>query len=333
MLYGGLNGLISLTKNEILKRISQQEIFSILFGDIDYKSRYVNPIRNDEKAGCFFSWHNGILWFSDFADIKVNRDCFELLKDAYNLNFYETLQYIDEYFGLGIQNGNPIKPKIVDKIVVKKSTKSKTLITYQKRTFDRHHKKYWSNYEITQEQLLQDQVFPTVYFKIHSRAKDKWVTIRPFANEVTFTIDQWGGDAIKICRALHKGDMKWITNCTKNHIGIDNGFQGENLIITKSYKDWRVLKNQNLSAIWLQNEGMFPKQELLESLCMTYNNIYVWFDNDDPGIKAGKKLKEIISSFHDNVEHIYLPDKKVKDPAECIFKNKKLFYNFIKLLL
>ena len=37
MLFGGLEGLIPLTKDEILKRISQKEIFSILFGSIDIK--------------------------------------------------------------------------------------------------------------------------------------------------------------------------------------------------------------------------------------------------------------------------------------------------------
>ena len=242
------------------------------------------------------------------------------------------MQYIDEYFGLGIQNGNPVKPNIAIK-QIKKVSKSKTLITYRKRSFDRHHKKYWSRYEITREQLLADNVFPTVYFKIYSKIKDQWVTIRPFADEVTFTIDQWNGDAIKICRALHKGDMKWITNCTKNHIGVDNSYADRTLVITKSYKDWRVLKNQNISAIWLQNEGMFPRKSLLQSTCTTYDNVYVWFDNDDPGIKAGKKLTDIISSFHNNVKHIYLPDKSVTDPAECIFKNKKLFKNFIKQLL
>jgi hypothetical protein len=331
MLYGGLEGLIPLTKDEILKRISQKEIFSILFGKIDYKGKYTNPIRNDETAGCFFSWHNGILWFCDFADIKTSRDCFELLKDAYNFNFYEVLQYVDEYFGLGIQNGNPIKPTIEIK-QVKKSSKSKTQITYKKRSFDRHHKNYWSKYEITKEQLLADKVYPTVYFRIYSKIKDKWITVRPFAAEVTFTIDQWDGDAIKVCRALHKGDMKWITNCTKNHIGINNSFTDKNLVITKSYKDWRVLKNQNLSVIWLQNEGMFPKKYLLQSICATYENIYVWFDNDNAGIKAGKKLTRLISSFHNSVQQIYLPDKSITDPAECIFKNKKLFKNFIKQL-
>jgi hypothetical protein len=333
--FSGLNGLIPLNKHEILKRISQEEIFLIVFKTVDINQYYTNPIRQDNKAGCQFNWYNGKLWFCDFADTKTTRDCFEMIKDYYNLNFYQTLEYIDQYFQLGLSEGNPVEAIHKIKQSDNKSSKAKNYITYQSKSFDKYHKQYWSNYRITKDQLISDNISAVIWFKFWSNKRQDWVIVRPFATDVTFSINQWD-DAIKICRAKHTGIGKWITNCTKNHIGglKQLAFTSKRLVITKSYKDWRVLTNQGLDCIWFQNEGMFPDKDKLDSICCTFNEIVIWFDNDNAGINAAKKLENLIKSFHNNVTNISLPikclEKQIKDPSDCISKDYIYFKQFLK---
>lgn len=332
-MYGGLSGLIPLNKQEILKRVSQEEIFLIIFKEVKLNEYYSNPLRQDNKPGCFFNWHNNKLWFCDFADDKISRDCFEMIKDYYNINFYQTLEHIDSYFQLGLSHGNPVAVIHKQEIKKEKVNKKKNYITYQVKSFDRHHKQYWTKYEITKEQLMSDDIYPVIWYRFWSNKKQDWIIIRPVASDVTYSINQWS-DAVKICRANHEGVGKWITNCTKNHIGgLKNlPFSGDKLVITKSYKDWRVLTNNGLSCIWFQNEGMFPKTDKLEALSATFNKVVVWFDNDDAGIKASNKLCNIISNFS-KVNNIHLPrqclKRGIKDPADCINKDKTFFKQFL----
>lgn len=334
MLFGGLDGLISLTKEQILKRVSQEDIFLIVFKTVDTNKYYTNPLREDSNPGCYFNWHNNILWFCDFADSKISRDCFEMLKDYYNLNFYQVLEYINQHFKLGLAEGEIITPVATNIVIPAKQEKPKNHITYKAKSFDKHHRVYWTKYQITKKQLLSDNIYPTIWYRFWSSKKQNWIIIRPQASDVTYSISQWD-DAIKICRAKHKGKGKWITNCTRNHIGGTDKlpFSGNSLIITKSYKDWRVLTNQGLSCIWFQNEGMFPDKDLLESICMTFNTIYIWFDNDDAGMKASNKLCQMMT-FHNDVRRVHLPvsclKHKIKDPADCISRDNLFFKQFLK---
>jgi hypothetical protein len=335
MLFGGLDGLVSLTKDEILKRVSQEDIFLIVFKTVEIGKYYTNPLREDSVPGCYFNWYNNILWFCDFADSKISRDCFEMLKDYYNLNFYQVLEHINDYFKLGLSEGEvavPVSISIMESPI--KQEKPKNHITYKAKKFDRHHRNYWTKYQITKNQLLSDNIYPTIWYRFWSSKKQNWVIIRPQASDVTYSISQWD-DAIKICRAKCTGKGKWITNCTKNHVGgMDKlPFSGDSLIITKSYKDWRVLTNQGLSCIWFQNEGMFPDKSLLESICMTFEKVIIWFDNDATGIKASDKLCQMMT-FHNDVRRTHLPVSclkyKIKDPADCISRDRTFFNNFLK---
>lgn len=337
MLFGGsLTGMVSLTAKEILLRVSQEDIFLMIFETVDTANYYTNPLRNDNKAGAFFKWYNGKLWFTDFADTKISRDCFEMIKDYYNLDFNKALLYINQQFRLGLADTDEIVSPV--QIEIKQSIKVKdkpdNCITYKAKGFDRHHRAYWSKFGISKQQLIEDNIHATIWYRFWSNKKQDWILIRPQASDVTFTIDQWP-DAVKICRANHKGIGKWITNCSKNHVG---GCESLNLakntlLITKSYKDWRVLTNLKLNAIWFQNEGMFPDKDKLQQLCNDFERIIIWFDNDSSGIKAANNLLQIISSFHNNCQRIYLPEelakKQISDPADCKHKNNIFLNHFI----
>jgi hypothetical protein len=201
------------------------------------------------------------------------------------------------------------------------------LIEFCPKPFDDYHKTYWSQYEITSLQLIQDNIFATKWYKI----KDS--IFYPSPAETTYAIS-YPMDEVKICRPKVKAN-KWFTNATKNTIGGTKSlpFLDKNLIISKSYKDWRVLTNLGLNVIYFQNEGMFPDMENLDIYIRMFDNVYVLFDNDKAGIEASKKLTDYINSeYSDKSQSLLLPTTQ-KDPADAIKEgNKEQLINYLSFL-
>ena len=60
-------------------------------------------------------------------------------------------------------------------------------------------------------------------------------------------------------------------------------------MITKSYKDYRVLRNLGVNVTWFQNEGAFPDN--LDDIINDYKDVIVFFDNDFTGLAASETCK------------------------------------------
>ena len=113
--------------------------------------------------------------------------------------------------------------------------------------------------------------------------------------------------------------LKFCGNITAKDIGNINNIpvKGEKLIITKSYKDCRVLRNLGYTSIWNQNEGMIPPLYLLQDLSDRFNDIIIFYDNDNAGINAGIKLKQTFANIQKEVSVYYIPlTYKVKDISD-----------------
>lgn len=329
----------------ILERVPQEHIFHLALGFYPEVKKYIiNPLRankKDTRPGAWFSWYNGKLYLVDFADERTHRTCFQSIQDAFGLTFREALLYINQQFDLGFEGEGEIKPK---KFIVQENnevvTKKRSIIEYTSKAFDSYHKKYWSAYEITSNQLLSDGIVAVSNFKFYSKKTEKWHFVTPLTNDVTFAItDPLWDDRVKICRALVKDKkQKWTNTTTKEDIGGTSNleFLGKLLIIKKSYKDWRVVTNQGFQAIWVQNEGMLPNIDTLLPLISTFDNILIWFDNDDAGIKAAIKMKEYLNPYHNSISTTHLPTsllrQNITDPSDCIKKDKKFFKQFINKL-
>jgi len=110
---------------------------------------------------------------------------------------------------------------------------------------------------------------------------------------------------------------------------------GKELIITKGYKDYRVLKNNGKNVVWFQNEGMMPNDLILNHLVNHFVNVIVWFDNDQPGITASEKVKNHINTLvPGKAKNLWLPERGlavgIKDPSDCIAIDKQYFHQFLK---
>lgn len=314
-----------LDKNEILQYVSEEEIFELVFGFIPKEFQYItSPLRKDKKPGCWFEKGlDGRLVFRDFNYGSKPIDCFQAVMDYYKIpNFYQTLKFI--------------KRKLIDdkgKKIVREIPKQEPIVKkpveifVETRDFLRKDGIYWSKYGITKENLIKDKVFPVRKFSLkNSRNGD--VTNRVYESCYAFTEFKEGRK--KLYFPFRKGSHRFITNCKKNDIGnIDNVYHiGRTIIISKSYKDCRVLTNNGNHCIWIQNEGMLPDYDYIIPTIKGYENIIVWFDNDQAGIKASIKMKEYLSKEIGNkVSSLWLPEhlneKGISDPSDLYKKDSK----------
>jgi hypothetical protein len=328
------------TKKEVLKLISQEEIYFLATGIQPEEGKYFcSPFREDNNPGCFFSYaQDNILYLCDYAtnrkikNIKLKYvNCFDAVILAKNLkNIAEALRYI--YNTMCEDKVRNTVPELVRNT----GTIFKSITPYV-RCFEERDKKYWSQYYITSENLIQDKILP---LKAYSFYHSKKGTFSSFVNnELAYCYCDFPSNNKKIYfpeRTKTSNKNRFISTCTENDIG---GLSllpviGNRLVITKSYKDWRVLKNNGLDTVWFQNEGCIPEE--LSKLAKRFDEIVIFYDNDLPGIEASSKLSGIIKSYDlCQVSEIKVPEgiRTVKDPADFIKHNIIDFKNFLKLVL
>lgn len=315
---------INLTTKSVLEQFSQEQIFSIVFGtNFSLNTKICSPFRGDTNPGCYFEYYNQKLWFIDFADIKIRRDCFEVVKDFYKLSFQDTLKFI-----CSVLSTNSLTTAVkIEKYPEKLSQEERHFnIIFKRREFNQLDKEYWFPYKITREQLSNDKVFPIYWYKTQNFYKGDFI-IRPF--NITFAFTDFISGNIKIYNPLTKNKKsKWFTNCNENDIGNLNNIPklGNTLIITKSYKDCRVIKNCDFPSIWLQNEVVIPKnsRNLYEAM-LRFTNVYTLFDNDNTGQQFTKNFTLFYKEqFNLELKNLFIPVHLGKDPSEMQKNTKNL---------
>lgn len=328
----GYQPIIPQDSRDLLLSYSQEAIFGLVFGYLPVAGIFVvSPFREDNNPGCWFEWNNDQLIFKDFGEVKgrKQRDCFQAVKDYYNLpDFYSISEFIvSKLDGQEVL----INSEMVEySLQNKKSKKSGKSISFKERKFfEERDKLTWSPFEITLENLKEDVVLPVVSYRILSEAKSTLITPY-FPAYVIYQKDE----RLKIYIPKSKSKKsKWISTCNQNDIGNYDNLElaGDLLFITKSYKDFRVIKNQGFyNVVWFQNEGAFPDESILYDLAIRFKKIIIFFDNDRQGITASKDLVAIFEKMGKKTEAIHSPYLYLKDPAEMIFaKGKQEFNQFL----
>lgn len=335
-----------ISKGKLLEYVSEEDIFELVFGFKPVEFEYVeSPFRDDKNPGCWFERElvSGKLRFKDFADSRViqgirmaNIDCFDAVTIFYKLpNFYKTLDFIKTKLIDGKDVKNNIPHVLPKKALARRREKVGILIGT--RDFLIQDKNFWFlRYGITKENLIEDKVFPLEKFKLTNTKTGDYVFRTPY---IAYAYTEFESGNKKIYSPLQKDKLKkFITNCVADDVG---GMQskikaGRCLVITKSYKDFRVLRNLGVNVRWLQNEGMFPTSTVFWQLLENFNDVVVFFDNDKVGIEASIKFSELINMrLPGKSRRIHLPEELfsevIKDPSDLVHKiGQQELINFLK---
>jgi hypothetical protein len=322
-----------ISKKGILEKVTQEEIFQLVFGFLPEESQYVvSPLREDGTPGAWFSYHiNGVLYFVDFGANPTHRDCFSMVQTYFKFpNFYLTLEYIYQKLIQG--NEDKLKKIVIENKIVTEKPKVRILI--EARPFNINDQIFWTKYEVTKSQLVEDKVFAIrKFYALNTKAGN----IIADCNDLAYSYNDFSNSKKKVYFPQREGKRRFLTNCSKDDVGGINSLMtyGKELIITKSYKDYRVLKNNGKNVVWFQNEGMIPNDNIIKMLINNFSKILVWYDNDSVGIESSEKVKNHINSFvSSKAKNLWLPERAlelgIKDPSDCIEKDKNLFHNFLK---
>ena len=314
------NGFIN--KNEILGYVSEEEIFELVFGFKPVEYQYVcSPFRADSSPGAYFQYFNDTLKYIDWGDsYRTHYSCFGVVQRYFNIpNFYQTLVFIKER----LINGRNLTKRKVDLIERQPFYKPKPLITFNSRFFVDNDRIFWQKYKISKQNLIDDGVFPVSKYSVkNSKVGDYTNTVYTLCYAYT----EFESGNKKLYFPYRTGKNRFLSTCTKNDIGgLKSLFKVPQLIITKSYKDYRVLKNKGLNCIWFQNEGSLPDNNILFPIVERYEEVIIFYDNDDTGIKTSNIIATHINNYFPNkARPLYLPieylERGVKDPSDMLFK-------------
>lgn len=289
------NKLNSLTKDEILKNITQEDIFYKYLGIFPTIKNIKSPLRKDKNAGCGFYINNSnIIKYYDKSK-SINEDCFGIVKLIHNIDFNKALLLIANDFGLlpSKSISVPYRDEILNK---EQLIFQETKIKVQIRDFDNKDLEYWKQFNISKELLKIEKVFAI---------QKAWLS----NNNLDKLIYKYNSFDLCYCYCFPENKTKklYLPNRTKDKIrfyaesnlftlsGYNNlSLVEDYVIITKSKKDELCLKSFGIKNVCsIQAESIVINKELITDLYNRFDNIFTLFDYDLAGIKCSKLNKSI----------------------------------------
>jgi len=281
--------------HELINRcISDYDIYKYYINGFELRRAISSPFREDKNPSFSIypsTKYKGLLLWKDLSTGEYG-DAITLVKKIFNISYNEALSKIVVDFRLRDFKTNdkiiasPIKPVITkDKNIIDISER---VIKITTRKWNKSDKEYWSSYGITRKTLDLYNVVPIKYLFINNNifSVDK--------NAYAYIENKDGLTRYKIYQPYNTV-TKWLNNFIEGTI---SGFiqlpqQGELLLIASSLKDGMCLHEMGYNFIAPQTENYIFKPHIIQDLIGRFKNIIVFYDYDDAGLRAAKKMKDI----------------------------------------
>lgn len=276
----------TLDKDTVLTKVSEYQIFKYFCSHFEEPDKkFKSDLREDKTPTVSISKLGGRLRYKDFGCPEHSFDCFAYVAYKYNLNFYESLIYIDKHFGLGLSGG--IRPRrTIQKVEPRIREKTRSQIKVRVRPWAAEDEAYWSQFHITKRILTIFDVHPISHY---------WI------NELRFSCDsisyRYRFDCgYKIYRPL-ESDFKWSSNvgseCLQGYRQLPK--HGDVVFLTSSLKDIMCLAVLGYPSFALQSEMLVPGEETITEAKARFKEVIVLYDNDfdnprNPGQTMAAKI-------------------------------------------
>lgn len=264
--------------------------------DIELKHTFCNPWRIDNSPKCYLDEFEGKILLHDWGYPEFHReDIISLVVRLERLTFLDAVKFLSDNYADYSKEFNTN--------VYEKLTKFVFKISFKPRKWNLEDKEYWSRYGIQKHHLELDNVYAVDYFVHNTKSKPKQ-TFKQKPNDLCYGYVY--KDKVKVYRpyAILEHE-KWLNNIPNIILGYHAiPYKWSYVIITKSYKDWRVLINLGFIALHVQSENHKFSEEEIDLLHSRYDKLYILFDNDPSGKVNAKKLAALAN---------------IKYPDYCLF--------------
>ena len=312
-----------LTKTNILRQVDSYQLFKAYCKgfkgfDVMFKSEF----RKDSRPSCHIVMWEGDLLYKDFGEHDGYR-IFDYIARKFSTDFQGALQKINTDFNLGlgkdsIETGSRVVIPDKASFNVNDFETRPTIIDVNPRRWTRFDREYWSEYEIPPLLLKYHRFYSIDAYRIDSKYIDN-VSYRVHPEQLAYSMDYYWYDGVfrrKLYFPKAKGRGRFISNVNNT---IVQGWtllpkNGSNvLFITKSYKDILTFNMLGYWAIAPNSEHSFIPEKVMEKLKVRFPNRYVWFDNDQGGIRGAQGFAK---KFKLPLTHN--PIGEPKDPSDYV---------------
>lgn len=275
-----------LTKEYILRQVSQQEIFESFLGlPVKAGERYRSPLRSDKHPTCEYRLKNDKIYFVDYSGDFFG-DCFDAVQRMYGVNYTKSLDIIAERFGL--IDVKVEKTRQAKTTIQKHTFKSYSEIEVMIREWEKEDLAYWNKFNINLDVLKHYCVFPLQNVFLNKR-----IVYGHSQNDPAYGY-RFGTKKYKIYFPLRRnGRTRFISNTTHIQGLRQLPKKGKLLILTKSLKDVMTLYSLGLNSIAFQSEAIVPSAEELKPFIKNWETIVSLYDFDRSGVRSANKMRKL----------------------------------------
>lgn len=280
-----------LSKEDLLKVISQEDIYRYYLGSLPINKSISSPYRKDltPSFSLFYS-NNGRLIFKDYAYNETG-DCFTFVMKLFNISFKESLIKIQkDVIHKNISGITNTKVNLeYNKRLYPSYNKRQTEITIQQRDFQKQDLEYWIKYNINEDilQLLNIKVADKVYYN-----SKLW---RVYSKYNPIYVYPANDNLLKLYFPLADKAKKWSGTVKSDyiyHLDLLPDNYNELIILTKAVKDVGTLYSLGYKGICFSSESVLLNQDLLDKIHLKSYKIFGLYDNDMTGLNQIANLKK-----------------------------------------
>ena len=326
------SGNSSLTLEELHKIIPEKEIVAHYLNVNKIPCLIKSPLRADHHPSMGIYTPNGTdINYIDFSTNERGR-YYKLLAKLWNTDIQGVINTIVKDFTTSCktQSGIICRMSSMPFRNITIDTKSKIELKCKIRDWEEYDIEYWNSYGISLPWLKYAEIYPISHKII---LKDNIKTVfRADKYAYAFIERKEGKVTMKIYQPFNKEGYKWSNAHDGSVISLWTKIpeKGEKVVICSSVKDALCLwANIGIPALALQGEGYSISNTAISELKRRYDNVYILFDNDKPGLKDGIKLSAE-TGFTNLVLPQFIGGKDVSDLYKTSGKEK--FKNILKKL-
>lgn len=313
--------------SDVFKLVDQLSVWQwILSSNVSIGEKFVSPFRHDAKPGCFLREYQGIILFTDFANLEHSKfTCVHAIAYLRGVNLNQAATIICN----AMLYGDKIHAKKYNYVHNPSKMNMRSSITFTpftydgKPTFTDYDVAYWKPRGVTSQDLKDNYVYSVKYFHINGKY------VQPTYPCYAFYFPDTGN--VKIYQP-NSTTMKWISSTSTDDVWqwVHNDVSST-AIITKSFKDGMMLHKlfPGIDIYAFQSEVVIPKTHI-ESIAYNYDRVFILYDNDSTGISNAYAIADMI----DNATPVFYPIEHGKDTDEVyIRKGKDYVTNYVHSLL